>query len=700
MPTRRRRLGLWLAWLAAALAVAVGVVAVTDGRRQRARPRPARQRGGPQRRAEERPAETGPDAEPGRADDRGRVRRDRGRAARARSPSALDARPAAPRLADGQLRDRARRRRRRGVLPTGAARSRSRSSATAGARRWRRSSRTRSRTTDAHPIMGSLRRFARRTCLTTCDPGPRPHRRRDADALARPRRSVDSPDQAAGAAQNTVLTLNVRSCEGCEITLVQLPRRRHGGGWASDPHTVQNGKAAFVVPTAKTEGISVMVRTPWEGQTGYVHDGRLPLQGSRHGRADRLQQGPHDEEGQRLLGRHDREAGQPAVQGPPRQRPGRRTARCRATSPGPRRRQAWLPPMLPVYGGVLGAQDVIACQPDRRRGGTKSRHRPRHGLADLSRGSRRSLRDLLDQRQSGDPMGKQEDFVLRALEERDVRFVRLWFTDVLGFLKSVAVAPAELEGAFDEGIGFDGSADRGLRPGLRGRHAGQARPGDVPDPAVARRGPVDGPDVLRHRDARRLPVVRRPALRAQAHAGQGRRQGLHLLHPPRDRVLPLQGHPAAGRRAGAGRPQRLLRPHRAVDGRRLPPRGDHDAGVDGHLGGVQPPRGRPRPAGDRPALRRRAQHRRQHHDLPHGDPGGGAEPGHLGVVHAQAVHHPPRLRRCTPTSRSSRATATPSSRPAPSTSCPRPAASSSPASSARQRDQRASPTSGSTATSG
>src|SRR3954464_7742801 len=59
-------------------------------------------------------------------------------------------------------------------------------------------------------------------------------------------------------------------------------------------------------------------------------------------------------------------------------------------------------------------------------------------------------------------MGMQEDFVLRALEERDVRFVRLWFTDVLGFLKSVAVAPAELEGAFDEGIGFDGSAIEGF----------------------------------------------------------------------------------------------------------------------------------------------------------------------------------------------------------------------------------------------
>ena len=52
--------------------------------------------------------------------------------------------------------------------------------------------------------------------------------------------------------------------------------------------------------------------------------------------------------------------------------------------------------------------------------------------------------------------------MLRTLEERDIRFVRLWFTDVLGSLKSVAVAPAELEGAFAEGIGFDGSAIEGF----------------------------------------------------------------------------------------------------------------------------------------------------------------------------------------------------------------------------------------------
>src|SRR5579871_4569986 len=59
-------------------------------------------------------------------------------------------------------------------------------------------------------------------------------------------------------------------------------------------------------------------------------------------------------------------------------------------------------------------------------------------------------------------MDRQEEFVLRTLEERDIRFVRLWFTDVLGFLKSVAVAPAELEAAFAEGIGFDGSAIQGF----------------------------------------------------------------------------------------------------------------------------------------------------------------------------------------------------------------------------------------------
>ncbi|HLT83125.1 MAG TPA: type I glutamate--ammonia ligase [Phototrophicaceae bacterium] len=59
-------------------------------------------------------------------------------------------------------------------------------------------------------------------------------------------------------------------------------------------------------------------------------------------------------------------------------------------------------------------------------------------------------------------MDRQQEYVLRAIEERDIRFIRLWFTDVLGVLKSVAIAPAEIEAAFTEGIGFDGSAIEGL----------------------------------------------------------------------------------------------------------------------------------------------------------------------------------------------------------------------------------------------
>jgi glutamine synthetase len=59
-------------------------------------------------------------------------------------------------------------------------------------------------------------------------------------------------------------------------------------------------------------------------------------------------------------------------------------------------------------------------------------------------------------------MERQQDYVLRTVEERGVRLVWLWFTDVLGSLKSFAVTSEELEQAFDEGIGFDGSAIEGF----------------------------------------------------------------------------------------------------------------------------------------------------------------------------------------------------------------------------------------------
>ena len=53
-------------------------------------------------------------------------------------------------------------------------------------------------------------------------------------------------------------------------------------------------------------------------------------------------------------------------------------------------------------------------------------------------------------------MERPQDYVLRRVEERGIRLVRLWFTDVQGQLKSFAISPAELETAFEDGMIFDG----------------------------------------------------------------------------------------------------------------------------------------------------------------------------------------------------------------------------------------------------
>jgi glutamine synthetase len=57
---------------------------------------------------------------------------------------------------------------------------------------------------------------------------------------------------------------------------------------------------------------------------------------------------------------------------------------------------------------------------------------------------------------------RQQDYVLRSVEERGVRFIQLWFTDVLGTPKAFNITPAELENALDEGMTFDGSAVDGF----------------------------------------------------------------------------------------------------------------------------------------------------------------------------------------------------------------------------------------------
>jgi glutamine synthetase len=58
-------------------------------------------------------------------------------------------------------------------------------------------------------------------------------------------------------------------------------------------------------------------------------------------------------------------------------------------------------------------------------------------------------------------MDKEKENVLKMAKENDVKFIRLWFTDILGFLKGFAITIHELEGALEEGMGFDGSSIQG-----------------------------------------------------------------------------------------------------------------------------------------------------------------------------------------------------------------------------------------------
>jgi glutamine synthetase len=56
---------------------------------------------------------------------------------------------------------------------------------------------------------------------------------------------------------------------------------------------------------------------------------------------------------------------------------------------------------------------------------------------------------------------RDEEYVLKRVRDENIRFINLWFTDVLGFLKSFSITPGELEEALGEGMGFDGSSVEG-----------------------------------------------------------------------------------------------------------------------------------------------------------------------------------------------------------------------------------------------
>ncbi|HPC89528.1 MAG TPA: glutamine synthetase [Methanothrix sp.] len=105
----------------------------------------------------------------------------------------------------------------------------------------------------------------------------------------------------------------------------------------------------------------------------------------------------------------------------------------------------------------------------------------------------------------------------------NVRVVSIWFTDILGVPKSFAINPSELEGAFSEGMGFDGSSIQGFtrihEPDMVAK----------PDPATfqiipwRQAGERRGTHVLRHTESRRHTLRGRSEVHPQerSHAPEG-----------------------------------------------------------------------------------------------------------------------------------------------------------------------------------
>ncbi len=198
--------------------------------------------------------------------------------------------------------------------------------------------------------------------------------------------------------------------------------------------------------------------------------------------------------------------------------------------------------------------------------------------------------------------------VAEIVKERDVRFVRLWFTDVLGQLKSFSINAAELEDAFEGGMGFDGSSITGFNPIEESDMIAMPDPSTFAlHPLAARGGERGRPHVLRRPRPRRRALRGRPALDHAPRPQTGRGARLRRLqHRPRARVLLLPLGQARGRRSRGARRGRLLRPDHARRRLRRAPRHGPGAGEDGHPRRVHPPRGRALPARGRHALQGRA----------------------------------------------------------------------------------------------
>ncbi|CAM3698050.1 hypothetical protein [Nocardioides zeicaulis] len=184
-------------------------------------------------------------------------------------------------------------------------------------------------------------------------------------ALVAPPATAATADRAAdarAAVARTTLTFTVDDCDGCEIQLVNALRTQHTDVkvWSSKRKKVRGGEVRFTIATSKTWGMSVNVRAPWEGQTGYVTNVAWRYNGMLQGDPVTLEQAVTRKKASACWeGVRRRNVTVPLVveqvevDGVAGRVPG-----SIAFVP---ETQLWLKPMREVVDGVLGSQDVNIC---------------------------------------------------------------------------------------------------------------------------------------------------------------------------------------------------------------------------------------------------------------------------------------------------------------------------------------------------
>lgn len=166
------------------------------------------------------------------------------------------------------------------------------------------------------------------------------------------------------AAPRTRLTFTVEDCEGCEVQLVQARRTLDADVvhvWQSKTRAVEDAKVTFRIATRRTWGMSVTVRAPWEGQTGYATTLAWRYNGERVGDPVTLDEAVTKRRASACWeGTRQRRVTVPIVveevevDGVHERVPGS-IAFVPTTS-------SWLEPMREVWDGVLGSQDVNICR--------------------------------------------------------------------------------------------------------------------------------------------------------------------------------------------------------------------------------------------------------------------------------------------------------------------------------------------------